>query len=52
MDIKPIIVRKYLESLTESDELDMIFPILLESKGFRILTMPKNSKDFLNMVRM
>ena len=46
MDIKPIIVRKYLESLTESDELDMIFPILLESKGFRILTKPKEFKGF------
>ena len=46
MDIKPIVVRKYLESLTESDELDMIFPILLESKGFRILTKPKEFKGF------
>lgn len=46
MDIKPIIVRKYLESLTESDELDAIFPILLESKGFRILSKPKEYKGF------
>lgn len=46
MDIKPIIVRKYLESLTESEELDAIFPILLESKGFRILSKPKEFKGF------
>ncbi|HLP53927.1 MAG TPA: hypothetical protein VK151_02825 [Fluviicola sp.] len=46
MDIKPIVVRKYLESLTERDQLDMIFPILLESKGFRILTKPKEFKGF------
>lgn len=46
MDIKPIVVRKYLESLTESEELDAIFPILLESKGFRILSKPKEYKGF------
>ncbi|SIS57270.1 hypothetical protein SAMN05421786_101274 [Chryseobacterium ureilyticum] len=46
MDIKPIIVREYLESLTESDELDSLFPILLESKGFTILSKPKEYKGF------
>ena len=46
MDIKPIIVRNYLESLTESQELDMIFPILLESKGYVILSNPKMTKGF------
>lgn len=46
MDIKPIIVRDYLESLTENEELDLIFPILLESKGFVILSKPKEYKGF------
>ena len=40
MDIKRIIVREYLESLTESRELDYIFPILLESQGFIIQAKP------------
>ncbi len=44
MDIKPIIVRNYLESLTESNELDVIFPLLLESKGYVILSDPKLTK--------
>ncbi|WP_036841311.1 hypothetical protein [Polaribacter sp. Hel_I_88] len=46
MDIKAIVVKNYLESLTESEELDMIFPILLESKGFVILSNPKLTKGF------
>lgn len=46
MDIKPIIIRDYLESLTENEELDSIFPILLESKGFIILSKPKEYKGF------
>lgn len=46
MDIKPIIVREYLESLTESEELDYVFPILLESQGFIILSKPKEYKGF------
>lgn len=46
MDIKPIIVREYLESLTESEELDFLFPMLLESKGFTILSKPKEYKGF------
>jgi hypothetical protein len=44
MDIKPIIVREYLESLTESEELDYIFPLFLESQGFIILSKPTDSK--------
>lgn len=40
MDIKRIIVRDYLESLTESKELDHIFPILLESQGFILCAKP------------
>lgn len=40
MDIKNIIVKEYLESLTEKDELNYIFPILLESMGFSILSKP------------
>ena len=44
MDIKPIIVRDYLESLKESEELDYIFPLFLESQGFIILSKPTESK--------
>ena len=44
MDIKSIIVRDYLESLTESNELDYIFPMFLESQGFIILSKPTESK--------
>ena len=44
MDIKSIIVRDYLESLTESNELDYIFPLFLESQGFIILSKPTESK--------
>lgn len=44
MDIKPIIVRDYLESLKESQELDYIFPLFLESQGFIILSKPTESK--------
>lgn len=46
MNIKPIIVREYLESLTENQELDLLFPILLESLGFIILSKPKEYKGF------
>jgi len=41
MNIKPLIVRQYLESLTEKNELNKIFPMLLESMKFIILTNPK-----------
>ena len=44
MDIKTIIVRDYLESLTESEELDYIFPLFLESQGFIILSKPTESR--------
>lgn len=39
-----IIVREYIESLNESRELDFIFPVLLESMGFRLISTPANSK--------
>lgn len=38
------VISEYLESLKEDNELDYIFPILLESMGFRIVSTPKNSK--------
>lgn len=41
MDIKNLIVKEYLESLTEKNELNYIFPILLEVMGFNILSKPK-----------
>jgi len=40
MEIRNLIVKEYLESLTEKDELNKIFPILLEAQGFEILTKP------------
>lgn len=44
MNIKPIIVKSYLESLTEERELNRIFPMLLTSLGFEILTKPTENK--------
>lgn len=44
MGANNIIVREYLESLKEDRELDYLFPILLESMGFQIVSTPKNSK--------
>lgn len=44
MNIKPIIVKSYLESLTEERELNRIFPMLLTSLGFEILTQPTENK--------
>jgi hypothetical protein len=44
MDIKSIIVGDYLESLKESEELDYLFPLFLESQGFVILSKPTESK--------
>lgn len=44
MNIKPIIVKSYLESLTEERELNRVFPILLTSLGFEILTKPTENK--------
>lgn len=42
--MKNIIVREYLESLTESTELDYIFPILLEVMDFQIVSKPSETK--------
>ncbi|MBS1598463.1 MAG: hypothetical protein JST75_09555 [Bacteroidetes bacterium] len=39
-----ILVREYLESLNERDELDYVFPILLESMGFKIISTPKQTQ--------
>lgn len=39
-----IVIREYIESLNESGELDYIFPMLLESMGFRLITTPVCSK--------
>lgn len=38
------VIREYLESLKEDNELDYIFPILLESMGFRIVSTPRATK--------
>lgn len=46
MNIKPLIVKSYLESLTEERELNRIFPMLLTSLGFEILTKPTENKGF------
>lgn len=42
--MKNIIVREYLESLTERDELDYLFPILLEVMDFKIISTAKDTK--------
>lgn len=39
-----IFVREYLESLKEDSELDYLFPILLSTMGFRIITTARESK--------
>ncbi|MDQ1771021.1 hypothetical protein GQR60_11505 [Labilibaculum sp. A4] len=44
MNIKPLIVKSYLESLTEESELNRIFPILLTSLNFDILSKPTENK--------
>ena len=38
------IIKDYLESLKEDNELDYIFPMLLDAMNFRIVTTPRNSK--------
>lgn len=43
MNTDRIFVREYLESLTEKDELNVIFTFLLESMGFDILTKPQEN---------
>ena len=35
--MKNRILREYIESLKEDNELDYIFPILLQAMGFRIV---------------
>jgi hypothetical protein len=40
MEIKNLIVKEYLESLTEKNELNRIFPLLLEVRNFQILSKP------------
>lgn len=54
MNTDRIFVREYLESLTEKNELNVIFPFLLESMGFTVLTKPSENlglkefgKDFI-----
>lgn len=42
--MKNRLVREYLESLKEDGELDYIFPILLSSMNFRVVSSPRNSK--------
>lgn len=42
--MKQIIVREYLESLKEDGELDLIFPLLLETLDFQIVTRAKEYK--------
>jgi len=41
--MRNIIVREYLESLTEKSELDYIFPILLEVMDFKLISTPKKT---------
>ena len=38
------IIKQYIESLKEDQELDYIFPILLERMGYRVLSTPCQSK--------
>ena len=38
------IIKQYIESLKEDQELDYIFPILLERMGYRVLSTPRQSK--------
>ena len=50
--MKNRILREYIESLKEDNELDYIFPILLQAMGFRIVSTPKILKDSPSMVRI
>lgn len=47
MEVKNLIIRGYLESLTEKNELNRIFPILLEAMGFTILSKPSENIGLL-----
>ena len=42
--MKKRIIRDYLSSLKEDNELDYIFPILLSAMDFRLISTPRNSK--------
>lgn len=42
--IRQEIIKQYVSSLKEDDELDFIFPMLLERMGYRILSTPRQSK--------
>ncbi len=44
--MKSIIVNEYLGSLKEDSELDYIFPLLLRSMQFNIITTPKEYKGY------
>ena len=46
MNINPIIVKSYLESLKEDSQLDVIFTLLLQILDFEILSTPKEYKGF------
>jgi hypothetical protein len=46
MNIKPIIIKEYLQSLKEDSELDVIFAILLQAMEYEILSTPKEYKGF------
>lgn len=50
--MKNRILREYIESLKEDNELDYIFPILLQAMGFRIVSTPRILKDSPSMVRI
>lgn len=42
--IRQEIIKQFIASLREDDELDFIFPLLLERMGFRVLSTPRQSK--------
>ncbi len=42
--MRHIIIQEYLSSLKEDNELDYLFPLLLDNMGFKIISTPKNSK--------
>ena len=50
--MKNRILREYIESLKEDNELDYIFPILLQAMGFRIVSTQEILKDSPSMVRI
>lgn len=43
-DVKTEIIKQYIATLKEDNELDYIFPLLLKQMGYRILLTPKQSK--------